>query len=33
MEALASIERAVSDLNSTGDAGEITAAVERGLAL
>ena len=35
MEALASIERAVSDLggNGTGEAGEIAAAVERGLAL
>lgn len=33
MKALASIEKAVSDLNAVGDAGEIDAAVERGLAL
>lgn len=33
MKSLASIERAVSGLNSAGDAGEIAEAVERGLAL
>lgn len=33
MEALASIERAVSGLGGSGDAEELAAAVERGLAL